>query len=588
MSLLVYAVGLGLGLASGRVIHAQERAKDISAAGGPHPDVVAPGDTGKPPAAVVASPERFIAAVRTYAGNVLAFGRDHYGPAPTPLFVDGIDVDTHEPIQWKSPEGHEWVISNFALHQNLLRTLDGLSTLTGDARYRLAAVETTRYALVHLDREGLLAWGGHMAYNATDARFEYAADKGPVHELKSHYPYYAFFWQVDPARTKTLMENIWRGHILDWSKLDFNRHAHSVPQGKLWDHEYAGGPVFFWGKGLTFHNAGSDLYYDAAMLAQLSGDDQPLVWGKRLAHRYVETRDPKTGLGGVQYSQDPTGMCWDPENPNAVGDRAAYFYGADFPGHVVLESTLFPAYGDTPSVAERICQMDIADELGDKGREFAQWAHEELTAWGKAAFRKSDCSFIPMLTDGTSMEGYALKKGSYFGPKGQVLKAGKAKPQHFWVYAMAFRQTHDPFMWEMAREIALGNQLGDIGATPGAPAAVLNNGKPESDTLFGFLELYRATHTAEFLQAAEQVGDAILKVQFNEGFFVKKDHRFASFDRVEPLALLHLAATMEGRPQAVPPYPCSVGFFYAAYGNLGGLGEEYFFNMPRRTEKAQK
>jgi len=541
----------------------------------------------KPPAPDAASADRFVTAVRTYADNVLTLGADHYGPKPTPLLVDGLDVDTHEPIQWKSTNGHEWVISNFATQQTLLRTLDGLTGLTGDAHYRAAAIATTRYALEHLDRGGLLSWGGHMAYNLTEARFEYAEDKGPMHELKSHYPYYAFLWQADPVRAKTLMENIWRAHILDWSNLDFNRHGPAVKAGKLWDNEYLGGPVFFWGKGLTFHNAGSDLYYDAAMLAKLSGDDQPLVWSKRLAHRYVETRDPKTGLGGVQYSQDSDGMTNDPEKPNARDDRARYFYGADFPGHVVLESTLFPAYGDTPSTAERICQMTIADELGEKGREFTQWAHEELTAWAKVAFRKSDCSFIPMLTDGTSMEGYVVKKDGYFGPKGRVLIAGKAEPRHFWVYAMAFRQTRDPLMWDMARQIALANRLGDIGASPDAPASALRGEKPDTDSLFGFLELYRATQNTAFLKVAEQIGDHIVQIWFKHGFFVRDDRRYASFDRAEPLALLHLAAAMEGRPEAVPAYPCSIGFFAAAYGDLGPLGEDYFFNMHRRSQKSE-
>jgi pectate lyase len=538
--------------------------------------------------------------VRAFADNVLTLGADRFGPAPTPLFVDGIDVDTHEPVKWKSRNGREWVISDFASQQNLLRTLDGLTSLTGDARYRDAAVAATRYALVHLDHGGLLAWGGHMAYNATEARIEFAEDKGPVHELKAHYPYYEFFWQVDPARTRTLMENIWRGHILDWANLDFNRHAPSVTPGKLWDHDYAGGPVFFWGKGLTFQNAGSDLYYDAAILAKLTEDDKPLVWSKRLAHRYVETRDAKTGIGGVQYSQDADGMCNDPEHPDARDDRAKYFYGADFPGHLVVEGTLFPAYGDTPETAERICQMAIADALGPKGREFSQWAHEELTAWGRVAFRKSDCTFIPMLTDGTSMEGYVVKKDGYFGPKGRVLKAGKAEPRHFWAYAMAFRQSRDPFMWEMAREIALADHLGDIGSTPDAAPASLGAARADSASLFGFLELYRATRNAAFLDAAEQVGKGILESRFNHGLFVASDRRFASFTRVEPLALLHLAAAMEGRgkdeggrmkdemegrSQAVPAYPGGDGFFAADYGDMGNMGDSFIYNLPRRTTR---
>jgi len=542
---------------------------------------------GNSPGPGPASPDRYIAAVRTFADNVLALGTDHYGPTPTPLFVDGIDVDTHAPVKWKSRDGHEWALCDFANQQNLLRTLDGLTALTGEPRYRAAAAAATRYALDHLDRGGLLAWGGHMAYNATDARIESAENKGAMHELKSHYPYYEFLWQVDPAKTKTLMENIWRGHILDWSNLDFNRHAPKVKPGPLWDSAYKGGPVFFWGHGLTFHNAGSDLYYDAAILSRLSGEAGPLVWAKRLAYRYVETRNPKTGLSGYQFSQDKSAMCDEFNHPEIRGDRAEYFFAADFPGHVVVEGTLFPNYGDTPETSERICEMIIADKLGAGGREFSQWAVEELTAWGKVAFRTSDCKFIPMLTDGTSMEGYVIKKDGYYGPKGRVLRAGKAQPRHFWAYAMAYRQSGDPFMWEMARAIALGNGQGDIGAKAGVAPAGLRVNTADPSALFGLLELYRATRSAVFLDAARQVGDAILKTRFNGGLFVARDRQFASFDRAEPLALLLLAATIEGRPQAVPAYPGGTGFYSADYGTQRNQYDNFIYALPRRPKPNQ-
>src|SRR5512145_555865 len=80
----------------------------------------------------------YLKAARTFAENVLAHGRDVYGPKHTPLFVDGVNVDTNEPVKWKTGE-REWVISNLSNQQILFRTLDGLSTLSGDKKYRAAA-----------------------------------------------------------------------------------------------------------------------------------------------------------------------------------------------------------------------------------------------------------------------------------------------------------------------------------------------------------------------------------------------------------------------------------------------------------------
>ncbi|MFQ6035132.1 MAG: pectate lyase, partial [Sedimentisphaerales bacterium] len=165
---------------------------------------------------------KYLNAVREFADNVLKYGRDTYGPKHTPLFVDGLNIHTHEPVKWIAPDGDKWVLSNLASQQNLFRTLDGLSKITGDPKYRQAAMEAIEYAFANLrSPNGLLYWGGHSAYNAL-------ADKPcgrGIHELKGFYPYYELMWQVDPEATKTFIEAFWSAHIIDWSNLDMNRHG---------------------------------------------------------------------------------------------------------------------------------------------------------------------------------------------------------------------------------------------------------------------------------------------------------------------------------------------------------------------------
>ena len=257
-----------------------------------------------------ADDDRYLNAVREFADKVLECGRDVYGPKHTPLFVDGVDADTLEPVKWKY-QGQEWIMSNLATQQNLFRVFDGLTRLTGDPKYHDAAVAAIRYAFANLvDDNGLLCWGGHAMYDAGGDRL---VGEGPKHELKHHYPYYELMWEVDPAATKRFIEAFWNAHILNWSNLDMNRHGkyHSTEgkfkfwnsgykggeMGKLWGNEYEGGPIFFVGKGLTFDATGTDLMYAAALLHKFSWEKEPLIWAKRLAYRYVEARDPKTGLG---------------------------------------------------------------------------------------------------------------------------------------------------------------------------------------------------------------------------------------------------------------------------------------------------
>ena len=61
---------------------------------------------------------KYLKAVREFADNVLKYGRDTYGPKHTPLFVDGLNIHTHEPVKWISSDGEKWILSNLASQQN--------------------------------------------------------------------------------------------------------------------------------------------------------------------------------------------------------------------------------------------------------------------------------------------------------------------------------------------------------------------------------------------------------------------------------------------------------------------------------------
>ena len=81
--------------------------------------------------------EKYLKAVQNFADTVIEKGRDTYGSKHTPLFVDGLHVKSLKPVIWKK-DGQSWLLSNFASQQPLIRTLDGLSALTMDTKYRRA------------------------------------------------------------------------------------------------------------------------------------------------------------------------------------------------------------------------------------------------------------------------------------------------------------------------------------------------------------------------------------------------------------------------------------------------------------------
>ena len=495
---------------------------------------------------------KYLDAVREFADNVLKYGRDTYGPKHTPLFVDGLNIHTHEPVKWISPKGdvfkttetEKWILSNFASQQTLLRTLDGLSKVTGDPKYRDAAMQAIKYVFENLrSSNGLIYWGHEAAYDAqadrvtAEDRYYYQPSWGVRHSLKLTHPYYELMWQVDPNTTKQFIESFWSAHILDWSNLDMNRiGSFNRSLEEPWNHEYKGGPVPFqspYKYTVAFFNTGSILAHAGATLARLSGEEQPLVWSKRLIQRYIDTRDPNIGISAYIYNSLNV-------SPSSSSQR--------FP--VMPFKYRILDYPEERHVHPWLTVLLTGELLGEKGRPLTQWVVEELTAWGKVSYRREDNSFVPMLIDGTNLEGYVDKQVTRLN----VAEACPAGPQYFWAYSATYRATGDPFIWQMARHITLGNGFGDIGKSPSdTPELRTETDCSHAYGLLGFLQFYEKTEKPEFLEMARRIGDNIVLNKFHKGFFVpSKKHTYTMFDCFEPLALLHLVTTLNAQTETVP------------------------------------
>jgi len=535
---------------------------------------------------------RYVEPVRTFADNVLRFGLDTYGPKHTPLFVDGINVDTHEPALWELPAEfaavwkmpRRWVMSNLACQQILFRVLDSLTLLTGDPKYRQAALEATRYAFEHLQyKDGLLFWGGHAMFDVASDRPVGESHKdwsrdvplppfwevGVVHELKQHCPYYELMWEVNPEATRRFIEGFWSSHILHWDTLDMSRHGLYGPaKGSPWEHAYAGGPVPFVSEGLPLMDAGGELIYAAGTLYQLTGDRRPLVWAKRLGQRYVDIRHRETGLGADVYSLY--------KHRNEDLHRQ---FGPEF-GDRFSETGVASIYGIRYSTAA-IYQMKLYERLGPAGEPFKQWAVEDLTAYARHAYDPADNRFWFMLTDGTKIGPADWKRAGSFSPR--QLNKRAAGGTHFFAYALAYKLTTSELMWDMARHIGLGLDLGDTGTMRGRPTRLnLDTSNANAQVIFGLLELYEATKNREYLALARKIGDNLLRSQFHKGFFVpSEDHLFSRFDTATPLALLHLEVALRGLPVELPPYVGNTSFFTCTYAGKGRVSDGIVFSRRR-------
>jgi len=535
---------------------------------------------------------KYLKAVRKFADSVIKNGRDVYGDKHTPLFVDGLHVETLEPVIWKfNPslnrewawaklregwDGHKirrerakfpaqkWILSNFASQQPLMRMLDGLTGLTGDKKYRQAAKEATGYVLEHLRTpNGLLYWGGHIAWDLQGER-HVGQHKGPIHELKFHQPYFEFMWDVNPESTRRLIEAIWDTHIRDWKTLDYNRHSGTTRIGKpKWDSEFDADievPFIAVG-GETFCSVMPPLLHSGTMLSVLDTNKDALKWTQRLVYRWQQAKHPKTGLSGGRFKYDPN------------YDRAKESY-----------KHLYPSINDAVALAignrqrryhqlplSQIQNGEILLKAGGKyaelGCNFIVWALEDLKIYANRCYNPDTGQFRAMMTDGTILDWKKANKKGSLSPKEFLPRDPDA--MLLWGYAMAYRISRDKAYWDMARNICKFMKLGDIGL-PGGKERALNF---DTDQLawriiYPLLELYRVEGDRSMLKLACRIGDNLLKLQSQTGLFPRPGHSYARTGDEVTLVLLHLAEVIERKSDKMPEPTYDYRFFSCWYNHV--------------------
>ncbi|MHC4718702.1 MAG: hypothetical protein ACYS5V_17185, partial [Planctomycetota bacterium] len=336
----------------------------------------------------------YLAACRRFADVVLEHGRDRYGPKHTPLFVDGLHTETLEPVVWPV-RGEKWILSNFANHQSLLRLLDGLTALTGESRYRRAALDAAAYALKNLRTpNGLMYWGGHLAWDLGRERPVFGQKS---HELRNQSPCYDLLWAADADGTKRLMQTIWGAHVWDWRSLDFNRHARSIdrPARPRWSNPFDASlevPFPAAGSNLSFANFAGPLIHTGASLARLDRNETVAAWTRRFAYRWKQAAHPRTGLcgGQISYRKD---------------DRARSALGHVHP-HITEADMVATYHRESRYEAMALIELQAGEALGGPvGGELIRWASEDLKAYARHAYDEKSNTFRSLVTDGTRLNG---------------------------------------------------------------------------------------------------------------------------------------------------------------------------------------
>lgn len=525
---------------------------------------------------------KYLEVVKNYVDQVLESQRDIY--RGTPLLADAIDVETGELFKWRNEDDTFYVVSNLAVQQNFMGILRGLTGLTGESKYEDKAKEITKYMLENYRAENhLLYWGGHAFIDLQTGEAVGPANKTMPHELKGGYPNYDLLFKVDENKAKEFIEAFWNAHMYDWGELEVGRHGEYSGEAKPYpfNHEFVYKEPHRASKGLSFLNAGSDLIYAAAKYFEHSQDKKALAWAEFLMKQYVDARNPETGLGAYQFTQpmkqiDPTTHHIPDQDTNSkYGDRAVRQFGEDYP-NALETKMLIAGRAQTTYTTNVLMQIQLYKEIGEAAKQFKKWALEASLAFVKYMYNEKDCTIRQMMTDGTDLTGYILKKDGYYGPRGRILEPLPLTSTYLLTLARLYgvckeeQEVHEEdkkYIWQAIVSMARGLGIGELGDEPSA-STILNLDTENADaiTVLVLLELYQITGQESYKTMACKVGDNILERHYYKGYFLEeKDYIYNHLDRLEPLVLLTLEAVLQGKANCVPSFINGAAYIDGAY-----------------------
>jgi len=322
-----------------------------------------------------------------------------------------------------------------------------------------------------------------------------------------------------------------------------------------WDHAFhEDGQVPFPAKGgnLSFVNVTPPLLHSAVTLAVLDKNPDVLKWARRLVERWQQGRHPETGLCGGQLSY---------REHDRAKDALGHVHPEINEAKIVASYHQISRYHHLPlaQMQAAVTLTEAGGEYAEVGHEFLRWASDDLKTYAQRCYDPEEGHFVAVMTDGTPLRWNEARTGYYvpesFAPQ---------KPDGFlfWGYAMAYRLTKDEEHWGMVREIADQSGLGDLSQ----PAEKhLDTTCSDWRIIYALLELHGATGDDRFVHFACRVADNILKMQAPAGLFPRSGRDFARTGDEAPLAILHLAAAIEGKQALMPPPVFDRRFFHCEF-----------------------
>jgi len=184
---------------------------------------------------------------------------------------------------WK-PRG-----SDLYKDQSLINAMIAVKKLNGNGNYLDFAKRYFKEVLKLPAPNGLLWWGEHRYYDVYSEKL--MSPNGDFHEIHVHKPNWELFWEWDQCKTKEILKNIYKWHIVD--KSDGKHNRHDMGDG--------------FNPCCISMSAGQFIYALTYLYTKIN-DSEYLDMAKKIAKYHYSKTDPIIGLPPEGPSENPSGF----------------------------------------------------------------------------------------------------------------------------------------------------------------------------------------------------------------------------------------------------------------------------------------
>lgn len=467
--------------------------------------------------------DAFLSAAVRFGDTVITRGRDIYGPVKSPMFVRFLHREKlRAPASVASMPpalggaSKPIVQTQFDRTQNLLRTLAGLSSATGNPKYAEAAMAATAHMFENyvMPHSGLIIFGNHMTIDLAEDRSYSDGRSGDVFELANVLPFYDFWYDVAPIQTERFIKGCWEVYVRDWHTMHYNRHASfnkTIDFSRTWHRPLAKVedlPTNM--EVLGFTPVGLDLAFGGYSLGCLQEDPKARAWGDR----YLKV---------LSYHRDPKTLIWPMLLYTPTIRRNLEVYREAFPDADVTEPRVIISswiYSMPQLFLGALAIIEAADTYGHAGEltESHQRINDWILGYMEAAYDRDTNTMRSIILDGTDVTDHVFEPDKVlhgWGAKeGDSFVAHPAAPGFYAAltraYRLANKETRRRY-WPLLRDLFKGVGLGDIGANFRVkPVLNLNVEVAEPVYVLALADLYRAHRRPEVLRLMEHLGHNII------------------------------------------------------------------------------